>query len=255
MISRLFFNVLLVVFNTVVQTVQASPDVTSCQNFKVALDIGHTLKDPGAISARGQSEFSFNLRLAHEIHAGLASANIESFLINDDGAIVSLEDRTVLAALGGAELFVSVHHDSVQPHYLSEWTVDGQIHRFSDHFRGFSLFVSQRNTAYPESLYFATLLGEHLIAQALTPTLHHAEPIPGENRPLLNEQLGIYRFDNLFVLRTATMPAVLFEAGVIVHRDEELDLSDQDYRARHVNALVAAVHDFCRWVESTKFDL
>ena len=49
------------------------------------------------------------------------------------------------------------------------------------------------------------------------PSLYHAEPIAGENRPLLDRRLGVHRFDGLAVLKTATMPAVLVEAGVIVN--------------------------------------
>lgn len=33
------------------------------------------------------------------------------------------------------------------------------------------------------------------------PSLHHAEPIHGENRELLDTTLGIYRFDDLTVLK------------------------------------------------------
>lgn len=245
MMTRLLF-----VLSLITTGAAWSDEYTDCPGFRVALDIGHTLRDPGAISARGRTEFSFNATLAREVRAGLAVAGIEAFPINEDGTIESLEQRTMAAKRERAALFLSIHHDSVQPRYLSEWTVDGHTHRYSDHFRGFSLFVSERNTAYHESLHFATLLGRQLLARGLTPTLHHAEPIPGENRPLLNDELGIYRFDDLVVLRTATVPAVLFEAGVIVHRDEELDLSDPAYRARHVRAVVAAVGDYCRWIES-----
>ena len=53
------------------------------------------------------------------------------------------------------------------------------------------------------------------------PSLYHAEPIAGENRLALDRRLGVHRFDGLAVLKTATMPAVLVEAGVIVNPDDE----------------------------------
>jgi N-acetylmuramoyl-L-alanine amidase len=40
----------------------------------------------------------------------------------------------------------------------------------------------------------------------------------------------VYYFDKLAVLKSATMPAVLLESGVIVNRDEELTLSKPETR-------------------------
>ena len=79
----------------------------------------------------------------------------------------------------------------------------------------------------------------------MTPTLHHAETIPGERREVLDKKLGIYRFDDLVVLKSARMPAVLVEAGVIVNRNEELLLRSADHQKKLASALVGAVVDFC----------
>jgi N-acetylmuramoyl-L-alanine amidase len=54
------------------------------------------------------------------------------------------------------------------------------------------------------------------------PSLYHADPIPGENKPFADKRNGVHYYDNLIVLKTARSPAVLLEAGVIVNRDEEL---------------------------------
>lgn len=228
--------------------VAAGAGAADCEpaQFTVALDVGHTHARPGATSARGRPEFEFNRALAGVLAEGLAAAGFPLLLINADGAIAGLKQRTAAAQAGGADLFLSVHHDSVQPHYLRTWTVNGQRQRYSDRFQGYSLFVSARQPAYEHSRRFATLLAQQLQIQGFAPTLHHAEPIKGENRPLLDAKLGLYRYDDLVVLRTAAMPAVLLEAGVIVHRGEELELSDPARQARYVTALVAAVTAYCR---------
>ncbi len=44
-------------------------------------------------------------------------------------------------------------------------------------------------------------------------------------RPWADEANGVYFYDNLVVLKTSTVPAVLFEAGVIVHPDEARELA------------------------------
>jgi N-acetylmuramoyl-L-alanine amidase len=214
--------------------------------FVVAIDPGHTRASPGATSARGIPEVRFNEVLARRVMAALQAAGFSAaFLINRDQATVSLDERAQRANQRGANLFVSIHHDSAQPHRLSTWTHRGRKLLYTDEIRGYSLFVSERNGDAAGSLRFARLLGTSLRRACLAPTLHHAEKIPGENRELLDEALGIYRFDELVVLRSTRMPALLFEAGVIVNRDEEKLLRSPRHQKKLAAALTEAVVDFC----------
>jgi len=228
-------------------------DVGDCpaERFVVAIDIGHTPRQPGAVSAHGVPEYAFNERLAREIEAALDAAGLErAFIVAaraDDQ--LTLTRRTRIAAEAGAQLFLSVHHDSVRPQYLSDWEIDGQVRRYSDRFSGYSVFVSGRNPRFADSVAFGRRLAGALRERGLAPTLHHAEPIAGENRPLLDPELGLYRYDGLAVLRTARMPAALLEAGIIVNRDEERRLDDAVHRADIVDAVVAAVQATCAVLE------
>ena len=77
--------------------------------------------------------------------------------------------------------------------------------------------------------------------QGLTPTLHHAEPVKGENRELVDPTLGIYRFDDLIVLKSSAMPAALLECGVIVNRMEEAELLTEERQQKVVAAIHVAV--------------
>lgn len=192
----------------------------------IALDIGHSSASPGAVSARGRGEFYFNRDLAVHLAAALADKRFEVRVINLDGAETGLETRTAKAL--GADLFLSVHHDSAQPQYLSAWTFKDERHHYSDRFAGFSLFVSRRNPDPARSLACASAVGSALRQNGFAVSLHHAEPIEGENRPLADAVNGVYYYDDLVVLRSATQPAILLEAGVIVNRDEEALLSRID---------------------------
>lgn len=234
-----------------VQGVAASCDAGG---FAVAIDIGHTPQEPGAISARGVPEYDFNERLARDVEAALHAMGLKRAFIVADRARgrLTLTGRTRIAADAEAQLFLSVHHDSVQPQYLSGWEFDGETRRYSDRFAGFSLFVSEQNPRFTDSLAFGQRLGRELRARGFVPTLHHAEPIPGENRMLLNPELGLYRFDGLAVLRTASMPAVLLEAGIIVNRDEEKRLGSAAHRAVMSDAIVAAVLETCAEMEAAR---
>jgi N-acetylmuramoyl-L-alanine amidase len=85
-----------------------------------------------------------------------------------------------------------------------------------------------------------------MLAQGLTPSPHHAEAIPGENRPFLDPWVGLYQFDNLAVLRTATMPAALLESAIILNRAEEQAVAHGDHEQRVTAAVVSAVAAFCK---------
>jgi N-acetylmuramoyl-L-alanine amidase len=205
----------------------------------IALDVGHSLAKPGATSARGVHEFAFNRELAMAVQAVLADRGWPTRLIGDGGDVTDLTARS--RAASGADFLLSLHHDSVQPHYLQTWQVAGETRPYSDRFAGFSLFVSRANPDPPKSLACATAIGAALRAAGFAPSLHHAEPIAGENRPLLGTENGVYAYDRLVVLRTATIPAVLLEAGIIVNRDEEVVLSRPETRAAIAGAIAAGL--------------
>jgi N-acetylmuramoyl-L-alanine amidase len=215
------------------------------RDFAIAIDVGHSPAKSGAISARGSSEFSFNQKLATRTMAELCARGFsESFIVEKPDESMDLFERTARAAQKHARLFLSIHHDSVQPQFLSRWTYRGHVQLYSDRFRGYSIFYSEKNRAPGASLEFCKLLGSELLAGGLTPSLHHGAKIPGENRDLVDARRGIYRFDNLVVLRTAQMPAALLEAGVIVNRDEEIWLLKPGYQRKIARAVAEAVELF-----------
>jgi N-acetylmuramoyl-L-alanine amidase len=214
--------------------------------FAVALDVGHERARPGAISARGVPEFELNLALARAVLAALQAGGFgRSFLIGESGAPLALRERSAAAERGGAQLLVSLHHDSVQERYLEPWSFGGKVRDYSTHARGFSLFVSADNRFFRASRALAVAIGAALRAAGLRPSGHHAEPIAGENRAVIDAASGVYRFDGLAVLRSAAMPAVLLEAGVIKHPVEELVVASAAFRAEVAGAVRSAAEQAC----------
>ena len=214
---------------------------------RVALDIGHSIKQPGAYSARGVGEYYFNRTIAEAVLRSLKqSGEVEAFIINPQGKSISLAERTRQAANKRATLFLSIHHDSVQRRYVKEWKVDGKTHLSSDKFSGFSVFVSRKNRKFAQSQRLGRFLSEAMLARGFSPTLHHAEKIPGEGRNLLDKDLGLYEFEDLIVLKTAAMPAVLLECGVIINRSEETSLQKPEIQQRIADAATEAIIKFLR---------
>lgn len=212
----------------------------------VAVDAGHGPQASGAESATGIPEYAFNRRLAERVVAALAEAGFSrAFLLDPASRDLPPAARARAANAAKAGLLVSIHHDSVQPQFLEPWTTGGRTRRYSDRYAGYSVFYSGRNPQAAASLDLARRLGREMRAAGLAFTRHHAADIPGERRLLVDDTVGVYRYDGLAVLREAAMPAVLLEAGVIVHRTEEAELAGPDRQARTAAAVARAVAAWC----------
>jgi N-acetylmuramoyl-L-alanine amidase len=216
------------------------------------LDVGHTAESEGAISARNVSEFVFNLRLAKRIEAKLKGEGFAEtrLLLTEGKARRSLVKRVDAANDLRADLLLSIHHDSVPNKFLEDWEFEGKKSHFSDRFSGYSVFVSRSNPDFKTSLSFAELIGKEMKAQGLDYAQQYSQAIMGRyQRELLNRETGVYRYDELIVLRKTRMAAVLLEAGSIINREEELKMSSPERRDIISSSVTAAVKTFCepRW--------
>ena len=232
------------------QSTTGSARVTTCDRsqFRVVVDVGHTNNAGGALSARGAFEYQFNFRLAAQIEQGLIDAGFDKALlvVTTQAPIGGLFQRASLANSLRADLFLSIHHDAVPDSFLQKWDYQGATHQYCDRFKGHSIFVSHDNSDYAGSLMFGQMLGASLKTRGLQYTPHYTEPFMGHRRRILvDPQTGVYRYDQLIVLRQTRMPAVLFEAGSIVNRDEELLLASPEHRDQISAAATEAVEKFC----------
>lgn len=217
-------------------------------SFRTVIDVGHTIKVPGADSARGVPEYSFNLRLADVITKAMTDAGFEKTvrMLTTTPPWHGLVERAERANKMHADLFVSIHHDSVPTFLIKNWEFEGQTHQYNDSYTGYAIFVSNDNGDLNGSLAFGRYLGKELEARGMHYTPHYTEPLMRRYRhALLDTDAGVYRFDQLVVLRKTLMPAVLLEAGSIVNRQEELDLGTDQRHVAISAAFVAAVEEFC----------
>jgi N-acetylmuramoyl-L-alanine amidase len=216
--------------------------------FRIVLDVGHTAESEGAISARNVAEFVFNLHLAQHIAEKLKAEGFAGtrLLVTEGKARPSLFRRVAVANAMDANLLLSIHHDSVPDSLLEDWEFDGKKSHFSDRFSGYSVFVSRENPYFQTSLRFADLVGKEMKAEGLQFAHQYTLPIMGRERhELLNAETGVYRYDQLIVLRKTQMPAVLLEAGSISNRDEELEMQSPERQDMIANGVTAAVKEFC----------
>lgn len=201
------------------------------------------------MSSRGVSEFEYNLNLGKVIDERLkADGFAESFLMITEGkARPSLMSRVARANKRGADLFLSIHHDSVPGIYNESWEFEGKKRQFNDNvFAGYSVFVSRQNPHYGASLKFAKLVGNAMAAQDLVFARQYDQWFMGKyQRELLDHDAGVYRYDQLIVLKMTRMPAVLLESGSIINRDEELKMASQEHKDKVAAAVLVAAVEYC----------
>lgn len=228
----------------------AAPAHSNCQPsaFRVVVDVGHTVDVPGALSARGMPEYAFNLQLARQIKEMLAGAGFDKtvLLISAKAPPAGLFERASIANRLPADLFISIHHDSVPDNLMHTWQYEAQDQQYNDDYPGYALFISNDNADRAGSLLFGSFLGKALQARGLQFTPHYTLALMGHRRrQLLDADAGVYRYDQLVVLRYTRMPALLLEAGSIVNRQEELELATPERRTLTSAAVTAAVEEFC----------
>jgi N-acetylmuramoyl-L-alanine amidase len=217
--------------------------------FRIVVDVGHTAASPGAVSARGVNEYDFNKRLATRVAHKLRDMGFGRtiLLVTDGPSRRGLASRVARANESRADLFLSIHHDSVPDRMEQTWEFEGKKQHYNDQYPGHSIFVSLDNPNYQSSLLFATIVGKELKARGMQYTPHYTDAVMGSRRRLLvDPEAGVYRYDQLIVLRQTHVPAVLLEAGSIINRNEELLLAGSERQAAIAAAVGTAVDRYCQ---------
>lgn len=247
----------------------------SISNKLVVLDSGHTPFAPGALSWTNQTEVEYNDNIVRALTDKLAKTNYRLILTRQPGQATQipamlrqylatsvsesawnkqdhLYGRIALANYNKADLFIAIHHDSVQEKYLQTTTYNGQKSYTinSDFYRnykvGYSIYLAKNegDHNYAKALQFAKVLARRLQKLGRTPSTHHTENTKGEAYQAIDASLGIYDGQRLAILRNATVPAVLVEVGVLLDKTDEQLVSSPAFKDAFAQTVVDSVNEF-----------
>jgi len=226
------------------------PSVAVDKRFVVALDPGHGGIDPGA-ERDAVSEKDLMLKFARALQDVLRRSGVEAVLTRDEDVFVALEQRVAIAHHARADLFLSLHADSLRQggakgatvYTLSEEASDAASahlaarHNRSDIIAGVDLTGSDdqvagvlldlaRQETEPRSRELAKILIEGMASAGG----------PMNRRPL--------RKAGFSVLKSADIPSVLVEVGFLSSNRDLANLRDPVWRAVMVNGMADAI---LRW--------
>jgi N-acetylmuramoyl-L-alanine amidase len=202
---------------------------------RICLDPGHGGKDPGE-RAGSYMEKTYTLLLAQELASQLTRAGYKVTLTRDTDKFIELPDRQEIARRRSADLFISLHFNSA-PNSAS--TVRGAevycmtpVGAFSTNARGEGDTTKwfPGNRSNDKNVFLAYQLQKTL------------------TKNLGMEDRGVHRA-RWAVLRDATMPAVLIEAGFMSNPSEGRKIFDAGYRKQIANAIVDGISGYRRGTE------
>ncbi|CDN45652.1 N-acetylmuramoyl-L-alanine amidase [Paenibacillus sp. P22] len=189
------------------ETVPSAPATPSGDRiYKVVIDAGHGGSAPGAISLSGKLEKTFNLTVALKLNALLAAEpRIQPIMTRTDDATIDLKPRAEFANRLGADLFLSIHANSLEVPNTATGT----------------------ETYYyrPDSKALADIVHKHLIA---------ATGLPDRK-----VKTAAY-----VVIKESAMPAVLTESGFLTNLRDEAVLFDEQSQNRIAQALADGIKEY-----------
>jgi len=172
----------------------------------VVIDPGHGGKQPGAISKSKKQEKDFTLAVGLKVQALLEQEqDIDFVLTRTTDVTVSLQDRAKLANDLNADIFISIHGNSIDP----------------------PANPSGSETYYTreESIPLANVMHKHLVAAT----------------GLADRKV---RYSSLHVTRETKMPAVLLEVGYLSHDKDDALMYSEDFQQSVAEGIVAGIKEY-----------
>lgn len=231
----------------------APPPVTTADRRRlIVLDPGHGGQDPGAISASGRYEKEITLQVARTVATRLrATGRYTVLLTRENDRFVRLPERVALARSKEADLFLSIHADSLAADRAT---------------RGASIYTRAEAATDTEAEALALRenradqLGDSTRAGDVDDVVSILLDLASRDTPKLSSRFAglltaslseatplrrnAVRAANFRVLSAPDVPSALLELGYISNPSDEALLFSESGRDRLATAVVTAIDRF-----------
>jgi N-acetylmuramoyl-L-alanine amidase len=211
----------------------------------VLIDPGHGGQDPGATALSGEvNEKELTLQIARELrHRLAANGRVRIAMTRDSDRYLTLDQRSALARRLGASLYVSLHMDSAPNplargasiYSLSDVASDAEAERLA------KVENSAVARAAGSDGSLRAILSDLAVRSQMTASANFAERFVRNSAGRIELRPQPHRFADFHVLRSAGVPAILFEAGYISNVEDEAMLRSAEQRSAIVRALAATI--------------
>ncbi len=218
--------------------------------FTLVIDPGHGGIDGGASGKDGLAEKDITFKFANELQAHLQkNSAIKVFLTRTDDRFIALDERVKIARQLNADLFISIHADTISDKSLRGATVYtlsdkasdevsravAQQENLSDAIGGVEVQIEDQNVA------------DILIDLTRRETMQHSVGFARATVEALQRKTNLihnpHRSAGFRVLRAADIPSVLVELGYLSNQEDEKQIKDAAWRQGIVEELARAINE------------
>ena len=217
----------------------------------IVLDPGHGGKDSGAIGVSGVYEKHLTLAMAKQLRSLLLkTGRYRVMLTRENDAAVALFSRRQFARKNNADLFISVHADSIRKpetrglsiYTLSERASDAEAEKLAERENKADIIAGLDLSG--ETQEVTDILIDLARRETNNLSSFFAEKIVAELKSEVRLLPRTHRFAGFAVLKSPDVPSVLMEMGYLSNKDEEKLLRQDAYREKLAKAAVRAVNGY-----------
>jgi len=224
--------------------------------YVVVIDPGHGGADPGAV-ANGVMEKNITLALARALRDKMhATGRYNVVMTRDRDYYIKLQDRKEIARKVNADLFISLHADSIDRnnvrgasiYTLSEKASDGETARLAESENN-SGFVAGVDLGH-ESQEVADILLDLAMREKMNESNMFAKILESSlHVNKVNLLPNSTRSAGFAVLKAPDVPSILLEMGFISNSQEAKLLNTSEFREKVSNSILKGVDNYFRKIE------
>jgi N-acetylmuramoyl-L-alanine amidase len=225
----------------------------------IVIDPGHGGVDPGARSVSGIYEKHITLKVAREVRDQLRrKGGYKVALTRDRDKFIRLRDRIAIARAAGADLFVSIHADTMpnksvrgaSVYTLSENASDAEAAALAEQENKADLIAGVDLTR--ETPDVANILIDLAQRETMNRSVQFAGLMVGELSRETRLLPNSHRFAGFAVLKAADVPAVLVELGFLSNPQDESELMQKSHRKRLAAAITRSIDAYFNRVQEAR---
>jgi N-acetylmuramoyl-L-alanine amidase len=216
----------------------------------IAIDAGHGGHDPGSVGPRKTREKDVALQISRELARRInAEPGMKAVLIRDRDVYIDHRERTAIARRHKADLFVSVHADSVADRRAYGASVYALSLKGASDEAARQLAQRENASVGGVSLddkddVLASVLLDLSQNASLSASLDVGNRVAGEMGKVAKMHRSKVQQAGFLVLKSPDLPSILVETAFISNPNEEKKLRDKGYQGRLSNAILAGIRSY-----------